>query len=123
MERQIKTIFFLIACFLLLLIFFVFSYSNDNVNIGARTSTYSSAWNASSNVAYTLLNVGIGTTTPGNNLQIINSTTTPTVSIGSSMTASTTRAKLCLWNGLTFSIISFLTNATSTTISTSTSCQ
>jgi hypothetical protein len=59
-----------------------------------------------------------GTTISATNIDVDNSNTTSTVSVGN-----TGVGKLCLYNGASYSIISFSSNSTSTSIATSTTCQ
>ena len=120
---KIKTFLFIIGIVIIYIVGFFIYIKYTNYIVGDRTSTYLTSWFTGSGVVYTLSNIGVGTSTPVYGLQVVNGTTTPVIAIGSSNTASTTRGKICLYNGASFSVISFLTNSTSTTISTSTSCQ
>jgi hypothetical protein len=51
----------------------------------------------------------------------VNGASTSTVAVGSS--ASSKAGAVCVWNGASFTIIRYASNATSTAFSTSTSCQ
>jgi hypothetical protein len=67
-------------------------------------------------------NIGIGTTTPSVQFQIVNSTATTTIAIGSSYTGSNV-GKLCEWNGSNFTITSFSSNSITPIYATSSTCQ
>ncbi len=77
-----------------------------------RMSTSTASWITGS--------LGIGTTTPAVSLQVAKTTTT-SVAIGAPVTGANI-AKLCLWNGASFTQITFAANSATPVYATSTTC-
>lgn len=104
-------------------------FNIDTNNGGANILSIPNSGNITSNRSLTINgginasgNVGIGTTTPAVSLHVVNSTNSALCAIGSAVSG-TNAGKTCLWNGASYTIMSFASNSITPTYATSTTCQ